>query len=187
MNNSLPCICECSLPSVHFFFATLFAQFRYDRLAAFYCRVLDVRRTLSRSLNFALFVPPFMYLDMFTADLSLPSTPTFLSIKSIEHASTSVFLDMKDITTASNRHTRNSLIYPKKRPSPHGISKAHRSPLLPAPGANRRTPRSIKATLIQRQREAQISALRREGVLLEEEYRDEIRYYMHDMEVSSVR
>lgn len=38
----------------------------------------------------------------------------------------------------------------------------------------------------QRQREAQILALRREGVLLEEEYREEIRYYMHDMEVSAL-
>jgi hypothetical protein len=35
----------------------------------------------------------------------------------------------------------------------------------------------------QRLREAQILALRRQGVLLEEEYRDEIRQYMHDMEV----
>lgn len=36
----------------------------------------------------------------------------------------------------------------------------------------------------QRQREAHILALRREGVLLEEEYREEIRFYMHEMEVS---
>ncbi|TFK40996.1 cyclin [Crucibulum laeve] len=91
---------------------------------------------------------------------------------------------MKDVSSASIRHSRHSLIYPKKRPSPHGISKSHKSPLLPAPGPPRKTPRSVKAALIQQQRirEAQILALRREGVLLEEEYRDEIRYYMHDME-----
>lgn len=90
---------------------------------------------------------------------------------------------MKEV--ASNRHSRNSLIYPKKRPSPHGITKSHRSPLLPANGLARKTPRSAKIALMQqRQREAQIQALRREGIILEEEYRDEIRYYMLDMEVS---
>jgi len=90
---------------------------------------------------------------------------------------------MKDIT---QRHSRHSLIYPKKRPSPHGISKGHKSPILPYCGPARRSPRSAKAVLIQqRQREAQIIALRREGILLEEEYREEIRYYMHDMEVSA--
>jgi len=87
---------------------------------------------------------------------------------------------MKDITQRPPRH---SLIYPKKRPSPHGITKLHKSPILPYCGPTRRSPRSAKASLIQqRQREAQILALRREGILLEEEYRDEIRYYMHDME-----
>ena len=38
--------------------------------------------------------------------------------------------------------------------------------------------------LAQRQRIAQISALRREGIYLEEEYHEEIRAYMHEMEVS---
>ncbi|KAF8078450.1 cyclin [Lyophyllum atratum] len=90
---------------------------------------------------------------------------------------------MKDVSTASIRHSRNSLAYPKKRPSPHGVSKSHKSPLLPANGPPRRTPRSAKSAMLQqRQREAQILALRREGILLEEEYRDEIQYYMHDME-----
>ncbi|KAF8898559.1 cyclin [Infundibulicybe gibba] len=90
---------------------------------------------------------------------------------------------MKDISTTSHRHSRNSLIYPKKRPSPHGVSKCHKTPLLPSQAPARKTPRSAKSALIQqRQREAQISALRREGILLEEEYRDEIQYYMHDME-----
>ncbi|KAJ7655116.1 cyclin [Mycena polygramma] len=89
---------------------------------------------------------------------------------------------MKDVS--AHKHSRNSLIYPKKRPSPHGISKSHKTPLLlPPRGPARKTPRSAKSALIQqRQREAHIHALRREGILLEEEYRDEIRHYMHDME-----
>lgn len=39
--------------------------------------------------------------------------------------------------------------------------------------------------IAQRQRAAQIIALRKEGVLLEEEYREEIQFYMHEMEVSA--
>ncbi|KAK0198683.1 cyclin-like protein [Armillaria mellea] len=86
---------------------------------------------------------------------------------------------MKDL---SNKHTRPSLIYPKKRPSPHGVSK--KTPLLPAYGPSRRLPRSAKSALIlQRQRDVHTLALRREGVLLEDEYRDEIRVYMHEMEL----
>ncbi|KAJ7785999.1 cyclin [Mycena metata] len=89
---------------------------------------------------------------------------------------------MKDVS-ALHKHSRNSTIYPKKRPSPHGISKSKTPLLLPPRGPARKTPRSAKSALIQqRQREAQIHALRREGILLEEEYRDEIRHYMHDME-----
>ncbi len=46
-------------------------------------------------------------------------------------------------------------------------------------------PAAIKAELRrQRQREAQLAAFRREGIYLEEEYRDEIEFYMHEMEVS---
>ena len=44
---------------------------------------------------------------------------------------------------------------------------------------------SAKTAMIQqRQREMQVLALRKQGVLLEEEYRSEIQFYMHDMEVS---
>jgi hypothetical protein len=44
---------------------------------------------------------------------------------------------------------------------------------------------SAKTAMIQqRQRELQVLALRKQGVLLEEEYRSEIQFYMHDMEVS---
>lgn len=92
-------------------------------------------------------------------------------------------LDMKDVT--SNRHSRHALVYPKKRPSPHGVTKAHKSPLLPLNGVARRTPRHPKAALLQqqRQREAQIQALRREGIFIEDEYMDEIHRYMLEMEV----
>jgi len=119
--------------------------------------------------------------------LSAASTLThfpYPSLKSIVLSSDSIHPEMKDISIAANRHSRNSFIYPKKRPSPHGVSKYHKSPLLPANGPARRSPRSAKSAILhQRQRDAQLLALRREGVLLEEEYRDEIRYYMHDMEV----
>lgn len=90
---------------------------------------------------------------------------------------------MKDVSTTSHRHSRHALVYPKKRPSPHGISKSHKSPLLPANGVPRPSPRAAKAALQQqRQKAAQQLALRRETVYLEEEYRDEIRRYMHVME-----
>jgi len=119
------------------------------------------------------------------ADIDFPSHLLYFnSFQSIKHSPNTLRLDMKDV--ASNKHSRSSLIYPKKRPSPHGISKSHKSPLLPANGLARRTPRSTKVAMIQqRQREAQIQALRREGIFLEEEYRDEIRYYMLDMEVTA--
>lgn len=91
---------------------------------------------------------------------------------------------MKDVST-TRQHSRQTA-YPKKRPSPHGVSKSHKTtPLLPPA---RRAPLSAKSAIIQqRTREAQISALRKQGVLLEEEYRDEIEYYMHDMEVSDFK
>ncbi|KAJ7900029.1 cyclin [Mycena olivaceomarginata] len=91
---------------------------------------------------------------------------------------------MKDVSnSALHKHSRTSLIYPKKRPSPHGISKPHKTPLLlPPRGPARKTPRSAKSALIQQRQQAQIQALRQQGILLEEEYRDEIRHYMHDME-----
>lgn len=48
----------------------------------------------------------------------------------------------------------------------------------------RRSPRTAKPDEVQRQREAQIHAMRRQGIFLEEEYQDEIKFYMHEMEVS---
>lgn len=95
---------------------------------------------------------------------------------------------MKDVSN-STRATRPSA-YPKKKPSPYGVSKSSRrqSPLYPPHSLVRKTPRAAKAELIaQRQRYAQISALRREGIYLEEEYHEEIRGYMHEMEVSYMR
>ena len=93
---------------------------------------------------------------------------------------------MKDITSFS-KNVRTT-VYPRKRPSPHGVSKSHKqnhSPLPFSPNSNiRKSPRNVKAEqMARKQREAQISALRREGIYLEEEYREEIQRYMHEMEV----
>lgn len=105
------------------------------------------------------------------------------SPQSIVPQSVSIIPDMKDISGTSSKHSRNSLIYPRKRPSPHGVTKCHKTPLHPI-YALRKSPRSARSALIQqRQRDAAALALRREGILLEDEYRDEIRCYMHDMEV----
>jgi hypothetical protein len=94
---------------------------------------------------------------------------------------------MKDASTTT-RHSRHAQVYPKKRPSPHGISKSHKSPLMPSNGVPRVSPRVAKAVLLQQQRQktAAAQAVRRESVYLEEEYRDEIRRYMHDMERSTM-
>jgi len=100
-------------------------------------------------------------------------------------------LNMKD-TSVSSRHSRNNPLYPKKRPSPHGVTKSRKSqsPLtlsvvaVAAAAASRRSPRATKMeSVLQRRRELQLAALRREGILLEDEYREEIRYYMYEMEV----
>ncbi|GBE78385.1 cyclin [Sparassis latifolia] len=88
---------------------------------------------------------------------------------------------MKDVSTASKAARPSA--YPKKRPSPYGISKSRKSPLYPPSLLVRRTPRAARAEMTaQRQRNAQILALRRQGIYLEEEYQDEIRAYMHEME-----
>ncbi|EGO04553.1 hypothetical protein SERLA73DRAFT_173844 [Serpula lacrymans var. lacrymans S7.3] len=87
---------------------------------------------------------------------------------------------MKDISATNSRIARN-VIYPKKRPSPNGISKSHKTPS--SYNAGRRTPFCARLALIQqRQHEAQILAFRQQGILLEDEYRDDIRFYMHEME-----
>ncbi|KAG1859539.1 cyclin-like protein [Suillus subalutaceus] len=63
-----------------------------------------------------------------------------------------------------------SAAYPKKRPSPSGISKHHKMTTL-GPPVICQTPCSVKAALLQQQ-----------GIFLEEEYREDIRFYMHEME-----
>lgn len=97
---------------------------------------------------------------------------------------------MKD-TSVSSRHSRNNPLYPKKRPSPHGVTKFRKSQspftlsvvAVAAAAASRRSPRAAKVeSVLQRRRELQLAALRREGILLEDEYREEIRYYMYEME-----
>lgn len=87
---------------------------------------------------------------------------------------------MKELSATTVRNSRN-VVYPKKRPSPSGISK-NKTLLLGAPPIGRKSYSAKAALLQQRQREAQIASLRRQGVLLEDEYRDDIQYYMHEME-----
>jgi len=88
---------------------------------------------------------------------------------------------MKDLSISSYRSSRK-VAYPKKRPSPTGVFKASKTPGGPL-APSHKSPYSAKTALLQqRQRDAQIAALRRQGVLLEEEYRDDIRFYMHEME-----
>ena len=92
-------------------------------------------------------------------------------------------LNMKDLSSTSTRTARNQF-YSKRRPSPHrdGIQKAR---CKDSPSTSRRTPAVIKAELQRlRQREAQLAAYRREGIYIEEEYREDICFYMHEMEVS---
>ncbi|KDQ63787.1 hypothetical protein JAAARDRAFT_53975 [Jaapia argillacea MUCL 33604] len=95
---------------------------------------------------------------------------------------------MKEVSSSS-RHSRNPLVYPKKRPSPYGITKSRKSPLcsVQASASAPRTPPAAKAELLaRREREKRILALHREGVLLEDEYREEIRCYMHEMETTTM-
>ncbi|KAL0950975.1 hypothetical protein HGRIS_007723 [Hohenbuehelia grisea] len=126
--------------------------------------------------------PPFVCAHLKSLSLTIRASASTSSPSSIEQQSASNPPNMKDVSTTSTRHARASLVYPKKRPSPNGIAKSHKTPLLPAYGA-RKSPRSAKAGLIQqRQREIQLAMLRREGIVIEEEYRHEIRQYMHDME-----
>jgi hypothetical protein len=92
---------------------------------------------------------------------------------------------MKDISSSKNVRTT---LYPRKRPSPHGISKSRGQKDSPPPYPSLpnfcKSPRNVKAKqLARKQREAKVSALRRQGVYLEEEYREEIQRYMHEMEV----
>ena len=108
--------------------------------------------------------------------IPLPTEPTFSP-------------SMKDVSSSVAKASRPSA-YPKKRPSPHGISKSRKqssSPLHPAQTVVRRSPRTTKAEEVQRQREAQIHAMRRQGIYLEEEYQEDIKLYMHEMEVRTAR
>lgn len=91
---------------------------------------------------------------------------------------------MKDTSVSSLRHARNA-VYPKRRPSPHGITKTRKTPTHHLGG--QRTPLSAKSSMLaKRKRELQVAALRREGVLLEEEYREDVQAYMLEMEQITV-
>ncbi|PCH33563.1 hypothetical protein WOLCODRAFT_135192 [Wolfiporia cocos MD-104 SS10] len=87
---------------------------------------------------------------------------------------------MKEASSGVSRASRHHA-YPRKRLSPHGILKSRKhSPGYPHPGA-RKTPRAVKADRIaQRQREVHLAALREPP--REDEYKDDIRHYMHEME-----
>jgi len=91
---------------------------------------------------------------------------------------------MKDIQSSSSKHSARNQVYPRKRPSPYGVTKSQKpSPLYPPLLTTRKSPRTSQAEqLARKERDAQIARLRREGVYLEEEYRDDIRQYMYEME-----
>ncbi|KZT06881.1 uncharacterized protein LAESUDRAFT_736737 [Laetiporus sulphureus 93-53] len=93
---------------------------------------------------------------------------------------------MKEISAVSNKAARLA-IYPKSRHSPYGVSKSRKaSPLCPPQDPVRKTPRATRADLLaQRQRDLRIMVLRREGVFMEDEYGEEIKNYMHEMERST--
>jgi hypothetical protein len=94
--------------------------------------------------------------------------------------------DMVDLVSSSSSSHRlaSASSHQRKRLSSSGIAKSHKSQLLPTYGIVRKSPRCAKSALIQqRQREAAAQAIRRAGILLENEYRDEVRRYMHEMEV----
>lgn len=115
-----------------------------------------------------------------------PPCPRATSLQSVALSSASVLSSqsMKDLSNSTAKHARHP-VYPKKRPSPHrdGVAK-WRSKQSPIPLAVRRTPQLLRAELM-RQRQAQLLAFRKDGIYVEEEYRDEIQFYMHEMEVSS--
>jgi hypothetical protein len=133
--------------------------------------------------NFESSTPILSHRPPTSSPLLIPPTANVIPLSS---------LNMKD-TSVSSRYSRNNPLYPKRRPSPLGIAKSRKSqsPLtlsavVAAAAAQRHSPRAAKMeSMLQRRRELQLAALRREGILLEEEYREEIRYYMYEMEVRS--
>jgi hypothetical protein len=92
---------------------------------------------------------------------------------------------MKDSSHVPSKHTRNS-VYTKKRPSPHGIAKSRKTPVVQIPTRvtpSRKTPAQERiCSEPQSRREAIAAALHRDGRLLEDEYRTEVLKYMYDME-----
>jgi hypothetical protein len=95
-------------------------------------------------------------------------------------------IEMKDVSYASSRPSRN-IVYPKKRPSPSGgvsKSRGRSSPCLPSTSTRRHSVAAKAEQLARKQRQAQIERLHKQGIYIEEEYREEICAYMRDMEVS---
>lgn len=93
---------------------------------------------------------------------------------------------MKDTSTSSVRNARNQA-YPKKRPTLCQDGGIQKSRCKDSPTTSRRTPVVLRAELLRiKRREAQLAAFLKEGIYVEEEYRDEICFYMHEMEVSTI-
>ncbi|TFK57364.1 hypothetical protein OE88DRAFT_1618854 [Heliocybe sulcata] len=109
---------------------------------------------------------------------------------------------MKDLSSSSGSKQSGHPALPKKR-SPYGVQKSHgktpgsvkRTPAAavsvkhtPAVAASvRRTPAVVRAEwFAKRERARQVAALQRKGVLIEEEYRDDITLYMHEMEEATM-
>jgi hypothetical protein len=92
-------------------------------------------------------------------------------------------VEMKDVSFAASRSSRN-VVYPRQRPFPAGGVSKSRGRADPCPAPTRRVSVTAKAEqLARKQRQAQIDRLHKQGIYLEEEYREEICAYMHDMEV----
>ncbi len=91
-----------------------------------------------------------------------PSSSPLISHSPSQSACPSTSLVMKDVSNTSRASSRPSA-YPKKRPSPYGVSKSRKqSPLYPPHPLVRKSPRATRAEILaQRQREAQLQALRR--------------------------
>lgn len=160
-----------------------------------YCDRLTIGDVSSRfgsytthQLLFILFNHPYMIPPVLPAvemASHTTSSSSSIPISSTLPATSSPDSEMKDVSN-SHRAARPSA-YPKKKPSPYGITKSSKRQ-SPAYGHSpiRKTPRAKVEVMVQRQRYLHLT-LRRDGVILEEEYHEEIRAYMHEMEVSPHR
>jgi hypothetical protein len=95
-------------------------------------------------------------------------------------------IEMKDVSATSSRPSRHA-VYPKKRPSPNGVSKSRGRPTPTYSSPSYVCSIATRADQIARkQRQAQIERLHKQGIYIEEEYREEIHAYMQETEVQSL-